>query len=67
MQNLLQFNRSSILKRGIHMFLANFFELKFEKKIIKKYFELMDDDNNGELSFNELVKSFEFKVFINFN
>ena len=49
------------------MFLANFFELKFEKKIIKKYFELMDDDNNGELSFNELVKSFEFKVFINFN
>ena len=44
------------------MFLANFFELKIEKKVIKKYFNVMDNDKNGELSFNELVEAYQFKV-----
>ena len=62
LQNLLQFNRSSILKKGIHMFLANFFDLKIEKKVIKKYFNVMDNDKNGELNFDELVEAYQTKV-----
>ena len=67
LQNLLQFNRSSILKKGIHMFLANFFDLKIEKKVIKKYFNVMDNDKNGELSFDELVEAYQYKVFFKKN
>ena len=62
LQNLLSFNRSSILKKGIYMFLANFFDLKVEKKQLQCIFKQMDQDKNGTLSFDELVEAYCFKV-----
>jgi Ca2+-binding EF-hand superfamily protein len=44
------------------MFLANFFELKVEKKQIQSCFDEVDKDKNGTLSFDELVKAYLFKV-----
>ena len=44
------------------MFLANYFELKVEKKTIQKFFKMMDKDKNGELSYDELVKAYSLKV-----
>jgi Ca2+-binding EF-hand superfamily protein len=51
-----------ILKKGIFMFLANYFDLKQEKEEMQKYFEEMDIDKNGELSFDELSNAYHFKV-----
>jgi Ca2+-binding EF-hand superfamily protein len=44
------------------MFLANYFDLKVEKKEIEKYFNEMDKDKSGTLSFDELVEAYTFKV-----
>lgn len=44
--------------------MANFMDLKSEKKMVQKYFRKMDKDKNGELSFQELVKAYSQKVFI---
>ena len=62
LQNLLTFNRSSILKKGVFMFMANFFDLRMEKRTIQKYFNEVDKDNSGTLSFEELVVAYTFKV-----
>ena len=40
------------------MYLANFFNLKHEKQKILKYFSKIDKDNDGELTFEELVDSY---------
>ena len=44
------------------MFLANFMDLRSEKKLIQKYFRKMDRDRDGELSFDELVSAYHEKV-----
>ena len=44
------------------MFLGNYFDLKQEKEEMSNYFEEMDIDKNGELSFDELSEAYRFKV-----
>lgn len=44
------------------MFLANFFDLRHEQRQLVNYFDLVDTDNNGELSFRELCECYGFKV-----
>ena len=62
LDNLQEFNRYAILKKGIYLFLVNYFDLKEEKQNLKEYFTLMDIDKDGELSFEELVSAYKFKV-----
>ena len=56
--NIIQFNSGSTFRKGIMMYLANFFNLKNEKQKILKYFSKIDKDNDGELTFEELVDSY---------
>ena len=62
LSNLLYFNKCAILKKGVFMFLANFFDLKEEKRELKSYFTKMDLNQDGELCFQELVLAYGFKV-----
>ena len=62
LQNLNSFNRESSLKRGIAMYFANYFDLKKERAKFYKYFESIDKDRDGQLSFEELIESYCFKV-----
>jgi calcium-dependent protein kinase len=62
LQNLSNFNRGSSLKKGIAMYFANYFDLKKEKETLYKYFQSIDKDRDGQLSFAELVDSYSFKV-----
>ena len=48
------------------MYFANYFDLKEERKRFYNYFETIDQDRDGQLSFDELVKAYSFKVKINF-
>jgi len=61
-KNLCDFSNGSILRNGIAMFFANYFDLKEEKKKFQKYFSLLDKDRNGLISFEELVDALSFKV-----
>ena len=61
-RNLCIFSHGSILRNGIAMYFANYFDLKEEKKKFQKYFSLIDKDRNGLISFDELVHAFSFKV-----
>lgn len=61
-QNLCDFSNGSILRNGIAMFFANYFDLQEEKKKFQKYFKLLDKDRNGLISFEELVDALAFKV-----
>ena len=62
LHNMIEFSQSAILKKGIFMFLTNYFDLKEEKKKLQEYFVLMDIDRDGELSFKELEHAYRFKV-----
>jgi Ca2+-binding EF-hand superfamily protein len=44
------------------MYFANYFDLKNERKKLYKHFESIDKDRDGQLSFDELVESYSFKV-----
>lgn len=60
--NLESFASAKLLKQGVFMFLANFFDLRREKRFLMRYFNCLDMDNSGELSFEELAASYCFKV-----
>lgn len=44
------------------MYFANYFDLKEERKRFFNYFDTIDQDKDGQLSFDELVKAYSFKV-----
>ena len=44
------------------MYFANYFDLKKERERFYKYFETIDKDRDGQISFEELVDSYSFKV-----
>ena len=56
------FNASKLLKKGVLMFVANYFDLRHEKRRLMEYFDFIDMDDDGELSFDELAASYCFKV-----
>jgi Ca2+-binding EF-hand superfamily protein len=60
--SLKKYNKGSILKKGVSMYFANYFDLKEERQRFYKYFETIDQDRDGQLSFEELVKAYSFKV-----
>ena len=62
LENLKNFNKSSYLKKGVSMYLANYFDLKEEKEKFYSYFKKMDQDQDGQLSFIELQHAYSFKV-----
>lgn len=62
--NLKSFNRGSSLRKGIAMYFANYFDLKSEREKIIQYFASMDSDNNGLLSFDEIVLAYQYKVLL---
>ena len=61
-ENLCKFNKGSTLKKGIAMYFANYFDLKKEREKFYEYFETIDKDRDGQISFQELVDSYNFKV-----
>lgn len=61
--NLRRFNRTSNLKKGISMYLANYFDLKEERKKFIEYFDAIDKNRDGTLCFEELTHAYQFKVF----
>lgn len=44
------------------MYFANYFDLKNERERFIKYFETIDVDNDGLLSFDEIVNGYSYKV-----
>lgn len=44
------------------MYLANYFDLKDERKKIIEYFDAIDYNKNGTLTFEELVRAYKHKV-----
>ena len=65
-KNLCDFSNGSMLRNGIAMYFANYFDLKEEQEKFQKYFALIDKDRNGLISFEELVDAFSFRVNKNF-
>jgi hypothetical protein len=61
-KNLCIFNNGSLLRKGIAMYFANYFDLKEEKKTLFKYFSIIDKDRNGMITFDELIDAFSFRV-----
>lgn len=61
-RNLFAFGKSKILRQGVYMFLANYFDLKHEKAFLVAHFREMDIDCDGELSFDELCACYSVKV-----
>lgn len=49
------------------MYFANYFDLRKEKDKFYKYFQSIDKDRDGQLSFEELVDSYCFKVCYDYN
>lgn len=44
------------------MYFANYFDLKNERERFTNYFETIDTDNDGLLSFEEIVIGYSYKV-----
>ena len=44
------------------MFMANYFDLKQERKKFMEYFDTFDKNRDGILTFEELVEAYQFKV-----
>ena len=61
-KNLCHLNSGSLLRKGIAMYFANYFDLKEEKRRLHKYFSLIDKDRNGMITFDELIEAFSFRV-----
>lgn len=49
------------------MYFANYFDLKNEREKMINYFASIDTDNDGLLSFEEIVNAYQYKVFLLFN
>lgn len=64
-KNLCSLNNGSLLRKGIAMYFANYFDLNEEKRRLYKYFSLIDKDRNGMISFDELIEAFSFRVEFN--
>lgn len=54
----------SFLKKGIMMFLSNYYELKKDKEKFLEYFKIIDGDKDGRLSFKEIVQIYTYKVIL---
>ena len=62
LSNLETFNKSSFLKKGVSLYLANYFDLKDDKEKFYEYFTAMDLDKDGQINMAELINAFLFKV-----
>ena len=60
--NLCKFNKGSSLKKGVAMYFANYFDLKEDRERFYQYFNTIDKDRDGQISFQELVDAYSFKV-----
>ena len=61
-KNICSFRQNSLLRKGISMYFANYFDLKSERERFTNYFETIDTDNDGLLSYEEIVIGYSYKV-----
>lgn len=62
LKNIQAFYKGSMLRKGVSLFLAVYFDLKEEKEKFYSYFDAIDFNRDGQLCFDELVKAYSFKV-----